>query len=229
MEPNRASSNLASPIRRWAGALSLPLFFLAMIGASLADPVEDESATPAEQLREAAAHLGRLQTAFVLEVVAAVFFLAATAAIVGRLRTRGAGLANAAGVLGLLGGIGLTMIAVAHIYLHALAASGSGDALRILTARDSAAGPLPLLFFAAPFAIAVFCGAAVRGGLVRWPLLVVTAAFLLLEYVPSPLGEVPSLVCGLVAYSWIAAAMVGAPSRTAQPRPAASRMPAPAA
>jgi hypothetical protein len=224
MEPN-----VVSPIRRWAGALSLPLFFLAMIGASLADPVEDETATPAEQLHQAAAQLGRLQTAFVLELVAAVFFLAATAAIVGRLRDRGAGLANAAGVLALLGGIGLTMIAVAHIYLYALAVSGSADALRILAARDSAAGPLPLLFFAGPFAIAIFCGAAVRGRLVRWPLLVVTAAFLLLEYVPSPLGEVPSLVCGLVAYTWIAIAMIAAPSRTAESRPAAARVPAPAA
>ena len=224
MEPN-----LASPIRRWAGALSLPLFFLALIGASVADPVEDESASPAVQLRQAAAHLGRLQTTFVLELVAAVFFLAATAAIVGRLRNRGAGLANVGGVLGLLGGVGLTMISVAHIYLHALAASGSSDALRILSARDSAAGPLPLLFFAAPFAIAVLCGAAVRGGLVRWPLLVVTAAFLLLEYVPSALGEVPSLVCGLVAYSWIALASVGVPSRSAESRPPGARVPAPAA
>lgn len=222
-------TNIASPIRRWAGALSLPLFFLAMIGASLADPVEDETATPAEQLRQAAAQLGRLRTTFVLELAAAVFFLAATAAIVGRLRNRGAGLANVGGVLGLLGGAGLTMIAVAHIYLHALAASGSSNAVGILAARDSAAGPLPLLFFAAPFAIAIFCGAAVRGGLVRWPLLVVTAAFLLLEYVPSPLGEVPSLVCGLVAYSWIALAMVAVPRRTAEPQRTGSRVPAPAA
>lgn len=225
MEPN-----LASPIRRWAGALSLPVFFLAMIGASLADPVEDETAaTPAEQLRQAAAHLGRLQTAFVCKLLAAVFFLAATAAVVGRIRSRGAGLANAGAVLGLLGGVGLTMISVAHIYLHALAASGSSDAVRILAARDSAAGPLPLLFFAAPFAIVLLCGAAVRAGFVRWPLLVVTAAFLLLEFVPSSLGEVPSLVCGLVAYTWIALALVSGPRRTDESRPAGTRVPAPAA
>ena len=66
---------LPSATRRWAGAISLPLFFLAMIGATLADPVEDETAGPAEQLHQAAAHLGRLQTTFVLELLAAVFFL----------------------------------------------------------------------------------------------------------------------------------------------------------
>lgn len=224
MEPN-----LSAPARRWAGALSLPLFFVALIGASVADPVEDETATPAEQLRQAAAHLGRLHTTFVLELVAAVLFLAATAAIAGRLRGRGSGLADAGAVLGLLGGLGMTMIAVAHIYLSALAASGSSDAVRILAARDSAAGPLPLLFFAAPFAIAVLCGAAVRGGLVRWPLLVVAGAFLLLEYVPSPLGEVPSLVCGLVAYSWIALALFSGPRREMGSRPVGTREPAPAA
>jgi hypothetical protein len=224
MEPN-----LASPIRRWAGALSLPLFFLALIGASVADPVDDETATPAGQLRQAAAHLGRLQTAFVLELVAALLFLAATAAVVGRLRGRGAGLANAAAVLGLLGGAGLTMISVGHIYLHALAASGTSDAVRVLAARDSAAGPLPLLFFAAPFAIVILCGAAVRGGLARWPLLVVAGAFLVLEFVPSPLGEVPSLVCGLVAWSWIAVTLVPGPRREAASQPAGVREPAPAA
>src|SRR6476661_10496929 len=111
-----------SPIRRWAGALCLPLFFVTLIGASVADPVEDETATPAEQLRQAAAHLGRLHTTFVLELLAAVLFLAATAAIVGRLRGRGSGLANAGAVLGVLGGVGLALIAVNHIFMHALAA-----------------------------------------------------------------------------------------------------------
>ena len=204
-----------SAVRRWAGALSLPLFFLALIGATLSDPVEDEGATPAEQVAQAAAHLGRLRTTFLLELVGAVLFLAATAAVVGRLRGRGSGLANAGAVLGLLGGVGLTMIAVGHVFLHALAATGTADAVRVLDARDTAAGPLPLLFFAAPVAIAVLCGAAVRGGLVRWPLLVVAGAFLLLEYVPSPLGELPSLVCGLVAYSWIAVALVAGGRRPA--------------
>jgi hypothetical protein len=32
---------LPSATRRWAGAISLPLFFLAMIGASVSDPIED--------------------------------------------------------------------------------------------------------------------------------------------------------------------------------------------
>jgi len=206
---------IPSATRRWAGAISLPLFFLAMIGASVSDPVEDQTATPAEQVHQAAANLGRLHTAFLFELLGAIFFIAATMAIVGAVRGRGSGLANAGGVLGVLGGVGLAMISVNHVYMHALAASGTSDAVHILSARDDAAGPLPLMFFAAPLAIALLCAAAWRGGLVRWPLLVVAGAFLLLEYVPSPLGEVPSLVCGLVAYAWVAVALVTAGRREA--------------
>ncbi len=204
---------IPSATRRWAGALSLPLFFLALIGASVADPGEDETAAPAEQLSQASAHLGRLQTTFLLELLAGLLFLAATTAIVGRLRGRGSALAGAGAVLGLLGGVGMTMIGVNHLFMHALAASGSADGVRILAARDAAAGPLPLLFFAAPIAVVVLCGATVRGGLVRWPLLIVALAFLALEFVPTPMGEVPALVAGLVAYTWIAVAMLTAARR----------------
>jgi hypothetical protein len=214
---------LPSATRRWAGAVSLPLFFLALIGASISDPIEDETATPAEQLHQAAAHLGRLHAAFLLELLGAVLFLAASMAIVGALRGRGSGLANAGAVLGVLGGVGLAMIAVNHVYMHALAASGTSDGLAVLAARDSVAGPLPLLFFAAPFAIVVLCVAAFRGGLVPWPLLVVAGAFLLLEYVPSPLGEVPSLVAGLVAYTWIALAIVTGTRRETAAAPTSER------
>ena len=199
---------IPSATRRWAGALSLPLFFVALIGATIADPVDDESAPPVEQLRQAAAHLGRLHVTFLLELLAAALLLAATMAVVGRLRGRGSGLAGAGAVLGVLGGVGMAMIGANHVFVHAVAATGAADGARILAARDAAGGPLPVLFFAAPFAIVVLCGAAVRGGLVRWPLLIVAGVFLLLEFVPSPLGELPALVAGLVAYAWIAAAML---------------------
>lgn len=199
---------LPSATRRWAGAISLPLFFLALIGADLSDPVEDQTATATDQLHQAAADLGRLHTTFLLELLGAVLFLAATMAIVGAVRGRGSGIANAGAVLGVLGGVGMAMIGVNHVYLHALAASGTSDGVAILAARDNVAGPLPVLFFAAPFAVVVLCVAAFRAGLVRWPLLVVAGAFLLLEFVPSPLGEVPALVCGLVAYAWIAVALI---------------------
>lgn len=206
---------MPSATRRWAGAISLPLFFVAALGSTISDPIEDQTATPAEQLHQAAAHLGRLQATVLFELLAAVLFVASTMAVVGAVRGRGSGVANAGGVLGILGAIGMAMIGVNHVYMYALAASGSSDALRILDARDAAAGPLPLLFFAGPFALAVLCVAAFRGGLVRWPLLVVAGAFLLLEYIPTPLGEVASFVVGLVAYSWIAIAMVSAGRREA--------------
>lgn len=209
---------LPSATRRWAGAISLPLFFLALIGASAADPLDD-SAQSASQLHQAAGHLGRLQTTFLLELLGAALFLAATMAIVGAVRGRGSGVANAGAVLGILGGVGLAMIGVNHVYLHALAASGTSDAVHVLAARDDVAGPLPVLFFAAPFAVVLLCAAAWRGGLVRWPLLVVAGAFLVLEFVPTPLGEVPALVCGLVAFAWIAVALLTTGRREA---PAAS-------
>ena len=206
---------LPSATRRWAGAISLPLFFLSLIGADVSDPVEDQSAAPAEQLHQAATHLGRLHTAFLFELLGAVLFIAATMAIVGAVRGRGSRIANAGAVLGVLGGVGMAMIGVNHVYMHALAASGTSDGVAILAARDTASGPLPLLFFAAPFAVVVLCVAAFRGGLVRWPLLVVAGAFLLLEFVPSPLDELPALICGLVAYAWIAFALVTAGHREA--------------
>lgn len=204
---------IPSATRRWAGAISLPLFFLALIGADVSDPIEDQTATPSEQLHQAVGHLGRLHTTFLFELLAAALFIAATMAIVGAVRGRGSGIANAGAVLGVLGGVGMAMIGVNHVYMHALAASGTSDGVAILAARDSASGPLPVLFFAAPFAVVVLCVAAFRGGLVRWPLLVVAGAFLLLEFVPSPLGELPSVVCGLVAYGWIAVALVTAGRR----------------
>ena len=211
---------LPSPTRRWAGALALPLFFVALIVATLADPVED-SAPARDQLRQAAGHLSQLRVTFLAEFVAAGLFIAVLMTLVGAVRGRGSGLAGAAGVVGILGGVGLSMIGTSHVYLYALAASGTGDAARVLDARDAAAGGLVVLFFAAPLAIVLFCAAVVRSGLVGWPLLVVAAAFLVLEIVPTPAGELPALIAGLIAFGWIAFALVGAagqgarePSRT---------------
>lgn len=77
--------------------------------------------------------------------------------------------------------MGLAMIGTSHVCPYALAASGTGDAARVLAARDP-----------------------VAGGVVGWVLLALTGAFLVHEFVPSPLGELPALVAGLAAFSWIA-------------------------
>jgi hypothetical protein len=202
MEPN-----LPSPTRRWAGALALPLVFVALIVATLADPVED-SASAGDQLKQAAGHLGRLQLTFLAELTAAGLFIAAVMTVVGMVRGRGAGLANTGGVVGILGGVGLALIGTSHVYLYALTASGTGDAARVLAARDAVAGGIVVLFFAAPLAVVLLCAAVVRSGAVAWPLLVVAGAFLVLEFVPTPAGELPALVAGLVAFGWIGLARI---------------------
>jgi hypothetical protein len=171
--------------------------------ATLADPVED-SAPARDQLTQAAGHLGRLQVTFLAELAAAGLFIAAVMTLVGVVRGRGSGLANAGGFLGILGGVGLSMIGTSHVYLYALTSSGTADAARVLAARDAVAGGIVVLFFAAPLAVVLLCAAVVRSGAVGWPLLVVVGAFLVLELVPNPAGELPALVAGLVAFTWIA-------------------------
>src|SRR4051812_10250413 len=121
MEPT-----LPSATRRRAGALALPLFFLALIGATLTDPLDD-SASGGVQVRQAAAHLGAVRLTAVLELLAAALFLGATMAVVGRVRGRGSAVAGSGAVLGILGGIGLAMIGTGHVYLYAIAASGTSD------------------------------------------------------------------------------------------------------
>jgi hypothetical protein len=194
--------------RRWAGALTLPLFFLALIVATLTDPLDDQGSN-ATQLRQAAAHLGSLKLTFFAELLAAGLFLAATMAVVGAVRRRGAGLANAGAVLGVVGGVGLSLIGMAHVDLYALVASGASDAERVLGSRDAAAGAVVPLFLAAPLAVVLLCCAAVRARLAPWPLLVVVGAFVVLGVLPTPLGELPALVAGLVAYTWVALGILG--------------------
>jgi hypothetical protein len=204
--------NAPTPVRRWAGALGLPAFFLALIGATLTDPLDD-SADGTTQVHQAVAHLGALKATFALELLAAALMVAATMGIVGAVRARGAALAGAGAVLGVLGGVGLAMIGTGHVYLAALAQAGSTDAGQVVSARDSVAGPLGLLFFAAPLAVVVLCAAVVRAGLAPWPLLVVVGVFVLLEVVPTPFEELPALIAGLVAAGWTATALVAADRR----------------
>jgi len=197
-------------LRRRAGAICLVLFFPALIGATLADPLDDSAAQPV-QLRQAAGHLGQLHLAFLLELLGALLFLGASMAVVGAIRRRGAGWANGAGVIGAVGGVGLGLISMAHVYLYALVASGTADGDRVLAARDSVAGWVVPFFFAAPIAVVLLGVAAFRAGFARWPLLVVVGVFAVLEIVPTPVGELPALVAGLVAFCWLAIALWTAP------------------
>lgn len=209
-------------LRRRASAICLVLFFPTMIGATLADPLDDSASQPA-QLGQAVGHLSQLHVTFLLEMLGALLFVGAAMGVVGAIRRRGAGWANGAGVVAALGAVGLSFISIAHIYLYALAASGTADGDRVLAARDSVAGWVVPFFFAAPLAIVLLGAAAVRAGLAPWPLLVVVGVFAVLEIVPTPLGELPALVAGLVTFCWLALALWQVPRGVTGARQAARR------
>jgi hypothetical protein len=202
-------------LRRRAGAICLVLFFPAMIAATLADPLDDSATQPA-QLRQAVGHLGPLHLTFLLELVGALLFVGAAMGVVGAIRRRGAGWANAAGVVAAFGVVGMSLISMAHVYLYALVASGTADGDAVLAARDSAAGWVVPFFFAAPLAVVLLGVAAFRAGFARWPLLVVVGVFAVLEIVPTPVGELPALIAGLIAFCWLAIALWTTPSGAAR-------------
>lgn len=209
-------STTAMQLRRRTGALCLPLFFLALVVATLADPLDDSASAPA-QLRQAVGHLSQLRITFLTELVAAALFIGAVMTVVGAIRARGAGWANAAGVIGALGGVGLALISMAHVYLYALVASGTADGDAVLAARDSVAGAIVPLFFAAPVAVLLVGVAAFRAGLVPWPALVVVGVFVVLELVPTPFDELPALVAGLVLFGWLAISLWSGVARVQEP------------
>ncbi len=202
-----------SAVRRWAGALSLPLLFATLVGATFADPLDDRAAA-VEQARQATGHLPQLQLTFLFELLAAALMIAVTMTVVGVVRGRGSAVANAGAVLGTLGGVGLSLIAMAHVYLYAIVASGTADGAAVLAARNAGAGFVTPLFFAAPLALVVLAVAAVRARLVPWPVLVIIGVFLVLEVMPLlPGGELFPLLAGLVAYTWIALRIISRPGR----------------
>jgi hypothetical protein len=222
MDTRPMEARTAVLLRRRGGAICLMLFFPALIGATLADPLDDSAAQPA-QLRQAAGHLGQLHLTFLLELVGALLFVGASMGLVGAIRRRGAGWANAAGVAAAFGAVGMSLISMAHLYLYALAASGTADGAGVLAARDSVAGWIVPLFFAAPLAVVLLGVAAFRAGFARWPMLVVVGVFAVLEIVPTPLGELPALIAGLVAFCWLAIALWGVPGQVSGAREPARR------
>jgi hypothetical protein len=209
-------------LRRRTGAICLVLFFPALIGATLADPLDDSASQPV-QLHQAVGHLGQLHLAFLLELLGALLFLGASMGVIGAIRRRGAGWANGAGVVAAFGAVGLSLISMAHLYLYALAAAGTADGDRVLAARDSVAGWVVPFFFAAPLAVVLLGVAAFRAGFGRWPLLVVVGVFAVLEIVPTPVGELPALVAGLVAFCWLAVSLWTAPGGVAGAQEAVGR------
>ena len=158
----------APALRRRACALALPGIPLALLAATLVSPTE--SIDNAVQLRAAAAHAGRWQAAALLELLTAALFPLAAAGIVHLVRRRGSALAHVGAVAAGLGTLGMTSIALRHLYIYGLTAADRQGALHALDRLDNHAGAIAFpLMVAAPLAWILLAGAAARAGLApRW-------------------------------------------------------------
>ena len=148
--------------------------FAALTVSSLVDPLGTTHG-PAAELRNATGHLGALQAASMLELLAAVFAIGTIAAFPGVVRQRGAALANAGAVIGIPGCVGMALIGAHGLFLHALVSSHSSDARQILSQLNTAAGPVQILFFAMPVASVLLVAAVVRAGIAPRTALVLAA------------------------------------------------------
>jgi hypothetical protein len=203
---------------RWravSGPLTLPLLFVAVIVTSLLDKV-DESGSTAKQIRQAHEHLSTLRPIAALDLLAAAAAVGAIATLLGALRGRGAGWANVAAVLGALGVVGQALIGAHQLFLYALVKHDLPHAVAVSHALDHAAGPVMALLFAMPIALVLFGIGAWRAGLIPVPGLVLVLLFLVTNTVPTggPV-ELIGLLVGLVAFSWIAVALLRRPAGTA--------------
>ncbi len=164
------------------------------------------------QLGQLPGHVGQVTTLGSIELVAALLFGGLVLAFVGLTRGRGRGLGNAGAVFGVMGVVGMALIAVHHWLYVAVAPLPRGTAVAVVDRLDHAAGPeIFLLFVSAPIALLLFAIAGFRAGFVPVPALVLTIAFFVGELVPGlPGGELIPLLLLLVALSWIAWSLVRA-------------------
>jgi hypothetical protein len=199
-------------LRRRAGAAAMVLVFPCLIGATLTDPV-NQRASRATQAHQGLANLSAMTVTAALELAAAFFALCLVVTMLGAIRHRGAGLANAGAVLGLFGTIGMALIPAHRIFMIGLVQADPDHAAKVLAAvdRQSLAAVVVPLFFLTPLAVTVFAAAAWRAGLVQWPNFGLAVLFLVTEIVPSGGGMIVSLVLGLACYGWIASVLISGP------------------
>ena len=197
----------APALRRRACALALPGIPLALLAGTLVSPTD--STENAVQLRAAAAHAGRWQGAALLELLTAALFPLAVAGIVHVVRRRGATLAHLGALLGGLGTLGMTSIALRHLFIYGLTATDHASALKVLDRLDNHAGAIAFpLMIAGPLAWIVLSGAAARSGLVpRW-VVVGAVAFMISDSLPIPAAEEIQSLIGIATFGTIALRML---------------------
>ncbi len=192
----------APALRRRACALALPGIPVALLAGALVSPTD--SIDNAVQLRVAAAHAGRWQGAALLELLTAALFPLAAAGIVHLVRRRGAALAHLGALLAGLGTLGMTAIALRHLFIYGLTATNQASALRALDRLDNHAGAIAFpLMIAGPLAWILLSGAAARAGLVsRW-IVLGAVAFAFSDSLPIPAAEEIQGLIGIVTFGAI--------------------------
>ncbi len=186
-------------LRRRACALALPGIPVALLASALVSPTD--SIENAVQLRAAAAHAGRWQAAALLELLTAALFPLAVAGVVHLVRRRGAALANAGAIFGVLGTIGMTSIALRHLFIYGLTAVNPASGVRVLDQLDNHAGAIALpLMIAGPLTWILLAGAAARAGLAtRW-LVLGMIAFAASDSLPIPAAEEIQGLIGIAVF-----------------------------
>ena len=195
--------------RHVIGAVCLPLLVVALLATGPLDPFDD-SAKASVQLTQLRGHVTGVTALGYVELLAAFLFGAVVLAFAGHTRARGRGVANVGVVFGILGVMGLSLVAVHHWILVSVGTLSAADGVKVVDRLDTVAGPaiLPMLM-SAPVALLLFVIAGHRAGFVPLPALLLGIASFLGELVPGlPGGELVPLLLELVAMTWIAVALL---------------------
>jgi hypothetical protein len=184
-------------------ALALPAFPLTLLAATLVTPTD--STNNADQLAAAALHGSAWAGAAMLELLAAALMPFAVAAVLQAVRDRGRTVAAAGAVLGFLGTLGMTSIALRHMFVYGLATMEPGPALHALERMDDGFGPVVLLLmFCAPIAWIVLSAAAVRAGIASRLVPIGALVFFVVDMLPIPGAEELQGVVGVATFGALA-------------------------
>jgi hypothetical protein len=201
-------------LRRLLGACSLPGLFVLMLAGTAIDPLDD-SASSSTLFRQATGHVGAVHALAWLELLAAPVCVAGLLTVVGAIRRRGAGWANAVGVLGVFAGIGQAALALNHLVVVGLMGTdlSSAERVDVLEAFHSAGGPIPVLFFVTALAYPLAGVAAWRAGITSRAVLVPSLLFLLTASAPTAgAAQYVPIVVGLVLGGWLAHDLLAEPA-----------------
>jgi hypothetical protein len=192
----------ATAFRRRAGAATIIAFFCALLASTLLEPTASHA--NGDQLRAAALHPGAMQAASWCEILTGVLAPVVVLTLMHIVRGRGAALAHAGGILGILGSVGGTLIGLHGLFIVALADQGGATGNAVLSRLNHIAPAITVLFFALPIALVLLAAAVVRGGYApRW-VIGVAVLFLLTDFAPLPGAEIVQVALGLAAFGRIA-------------------------